>query len=122
MKKHKNKRGDLKNNWFIKGRPEKYRNRTKRKILNGVQKNPFIAASSLKTEMDLECSPQTVRNIIKSKGYRAQKPAKKEGLSEIQKRRRLELCKERRNYPLDYWRNIDESRIYRNGSDCQNHV
>ena len=58
-------------------------------IANLVQAEPFLPATQYVPLLDLQCTPQTVRNRIRATGRRSHKPAKKPIINEHQKRGRL---------------------------------
>lgn len=112
------------------GRPRKiYSSQTERRILRFVKEDPKISAvkiaRELKKESIVNVHPQTIRNFLHSKEYRAYAPRKKPYLSARNVKKRLEYAKHYIGKPKDFWKSViftDESKFNLFGSDGRRFV
>lgn len=103
-----------------KGRPKVLTNNSKRQIMRKVKADPKISAAKLITELTLNCSDQTVRNVIHENGYFSRSARKKPFINEVDRNKRLAFAKEHLNKGIDFWKEVifcDESKFNLFGSD-----
>jgi transposase len=87
-----------------------------RKVTSGAADN----APQLKRLLDLDITPQTVRNTLRRAGLKSAVKQKKPFLSRAHRRRRLEFALEHQHWTLEDWSRVvwsDETKINRMGSD-----
>lgn len=96
----------------------------KRKIERLVKTDPKIGApkitAQLKKELNIQVSPQTVRNFLHSKGYKGCIARKKPFLSKQNVAKRLDYAMRYVNKPEEFWNSVvfvDESKYNIFGSD-----
>lgn len=71
------------------GAPKKLTKDQKRLIRNSIQQNPFQSCQQLVKDLELDCSPETVRAYLKSLGLRYKEPDEVPGLTLDEKIERL---------------------------------
>ena len=106
------------------GRPTKLTKPTKRFIirlvLTGKADTATQVANQLKTESNLDVSPDTVRRALKQSGLRAVTKKKKLLLLPRHKKARFEFAKKFEGWTVEDWKRViwaDEHKINRLGSD-----
>jgi len=106
------------------GRPPKLNDRDKRTIKHIVDKEPFQSAVKIsevvKTTLDKDVHPETIRRTIKEFGFGSYTPRKKPHVSKKNRLQRLEFAKTYKSHPVEFWRNdifTDESKYNIFGSD-----
>jgi hypothetical protein len=89
------------------GRPRKTNAREDRMIMRLLNKNRFISASDIKSELSLNVSDDTIeRRILESGEFKSYWAAKKPFLSKAQMKRRLQWSLEHRGWTIEQWRRI----------------
>lgn len=111
------------------GQPKKLTERGKqfcvRKITIGKQENAVSVQKSLKNELDVDVSAQTVRNYLKSAGLQPIVKPKKPLLSKKNIKSRLSWAKAHVDWTIADWKRVvwsDETKIDRFGSDGQRYA
>ncbi|KAL9706439.1 hypothetical protein quinque_009957 [Culex quinquefasciatus] len=106
------------------GPKPKLTERHHRLILREIKINPRLSApklaDSLYQNTGVRVNPQTIRNVIRSKGYRGCVARKKPFISAINKNKRLLYAKKYVSKPKEFWRDVmftDESKYNLFGSD-----
>ena len=106
------------------GRPSKLSETTKRSIVRNVCSGKYDtavqAARDLQTDQGITVNPQTIRNVLKSKGLRARHKVKKPAISLRNRKKRLEFAKVHEHWTLADWSRViwsDETKINRFASD-----
>lgn len=106
------------------GRPTLLNDHDKRVIMRKVREDPKISAPLLAAEMAAEggrsVHPETIRRVIREKGYNGRVARKKPFISEINKKKRAKFAKEHSQKDFSYWKNVifvDESKYNIFGSD-----
>lgn len=102
------------------GRPRKTTTREDKLIIRKVQKDPFISARSLRSELSLSVSLRTIQRRTVEGGFPAYRSAKKPLISIKNRRARLEFAKAHINWTISKWRTIlfsDESKFNIKNSD-----
>jgi transposase len=106
------------NNQPREGRPQLMNERDKRRLVRVVVQNRHKSFSQIAAAYNEEAvtpvSQWTVRGKMRSLGFHGRAAVRKPLVSEVNRRRRLKWCKERRYWTLEQWRSIiwsDESRF-----------
>ena len=102
------------------GRPAKLSPQDKRfcvyKVTRGRIDNAVVVTKTLREEVGVTCSPNTVRSALKEAGLGSIEKPKKPLLSEANRRKRLAFAKKYQHWTTDDWRRViwsDESKINR---------
>ena len=100
------------------GRKAKLTDRHHRLIVREIAQNPKLSApkiaDSLAQNANIEVSPQTVRNVLREKGYRGCVARKKSFISAKNLKKRLEYARKYVEEPEEFWNNViftDESKF-----------
>lgn len=91
-----------------------------RNIISGKCDTASDAAKLLGHDFNITVSPQTVRNVLKSKGLKAKHKVKKPAISVTNQKKRLQFAKKYQHWTVHDWNRIiwsDETKINRIGSD-----
>lgn len=91
-----------------------------RNIVSGKCQTACEAVKSLEHDFNVHVSPQTIRNVLKSKGFQAKHKTKKPLISMKNQKKRLDFAKKYKHWSTNDWHNViwsDESKINRFGSD-----
>lgn len=116
---------------FIKpsGRPAKLSATDQRFIVRSVAKNPKISAPKIATQLcassGTTISAQTVRRVLKNKGYNSRTARSKPFISSVNQKKRLEFALKYINEADNYWNDVlfsDESKFNLFGSDGKQKV
>lgn len=106
------------------GRPEKLSKSTKRFInrlvLTGKADTATQVANQLRTDSNLDVSPETIRRALKQAGLRAVTKKKKPRLLSKHRQSRLEFAKRYASWTVQDWNRViwsDETKINRLGAD-----
>lgn len=85
-----------------------------RRVVRESRKHPDRYATEIVRKLNLNVTPQTVRNYLKKAGLKNRIARLKPALTRVQKRNRLRFAKEHAQKPLSFWHSIlwsDESKI-----------
>lgn len=106
------------------GRPKKLNEVNERWILREIKKNPKINATvltkQLEHDLNINVTPQTVRNVIHSNDYHARSARKKPHISKKNRKARVDFAKAHVNKPMEFWMKTifaDESKFNLFGCD-----
>lgn len=106
------------------GRPQILSNRDKnycvQKVTRKREKSAVKVTRDLKIDHGIECSPETVRRALRSRGLQAKEKPKKTLLRNQNVKARLAWCNEHKDWTLDDWKRVvwtDETKINRFNSD-----
>lgn len=91
-----------------------------RNIMSGKCDTAIQAAKMLQKDVNITVNPQTIRNLLHSKGFQAKHKIKKPAISLKNQRKRLEFAKIHKDWSIDDWSCViwsDETKINRMGSD-----
>ena len=98
------------------GRPRKTTRREDASLLRLVRRNPFMNSTILRSQWlpGRAISTRTIRNRLKTAGYRARRPIRRPLLTPVNRRARLQWARQRQRWNLASWRRVhfsDESRF-----------
>lgn len=105
------------------GRPKIFTPREEVLIERKIKKDPKLTASEIAAELLEEtgksCEANTIRRVLKRKGYHSRTARKKPFISEKNRRKRLEFARSHEKYGNEFWSKVifsDESKfnIYNN--------
>ena len=106
------------------GRPRTFTDREERNIVRSVIKNPKLSAPKLCAEVGCgtgkKVTPQTIRNVLKRKGFHGRVARKKPYVNERNRRKRLKFAKEFISKEEKWWKDVifaDESKFNVFGSN-----
>ena len=88
------------------GRPRCTTHDQDRAISDAITNGPFTPASTIRSNIELSCSEQTIRNRHHSNLLYGHKPTKKPYLSEVNMEGRLAYALEYANKGPDFWDNV----------------
>jgi transposase len=94
------------------GRPKKLNSKQKQSVQTFLKKNPTSTAESLLSSLSLPCSPNTVRNYLKSTGFSYKMPRLIPDLTTEHKIQRLNWAKTHKNYDFDRVIFTDECSVW----------
>ena len=101
------------------GRKKKFTNRDRNALLRLVKANRRLNLQDITSKLN-ECKSQTfskktVQRVLHSEGYKRRSAKKKVVVREVNRKKRVNWCKERKSHTVDeYWRKVifsDESHI-----------
>lgn len=111
------------------GRKKILNDKMERKIVRMVKVDPKISAPKIAAEITvshgISLNPQTVRNVLHSKGYQGRAIRKKPYISKTNVQKRLDYANAYVSKPDDFWKNViflDESKFNIFGSDGRRFV
>lgn len=111
------------------GRPKILNDRHERHILREIKKTPKNSATKiakdLENELNVKCSAETVRNVLRRHNYHARSCRKKPFISARNKSKRLQYATEHVKKNQAFWNNVifsDESKYNIHGSDGRQKV
>lgn len=106
------------------GRPAKMSEITKRLVIRnmaiGKWDNAVEASKKLAQEAGINVSSQTVRNLLKSEGFRSRYKVKKPMISLKNRKKRMEFARNHQHWTPDDWHRVvwsDESKVCRISSN-----
>lgn len=106
------------------GRPKKLTDHNERYLMCQVKANPRLNASELakmsSEQLNIDVTPQTVRNMLHKQDFHARIAKKKPYISKKNRQIRLAFGKEHINKPLEFWKDVifaDESKFNLFGCD-----
>ena len=83
-------------------------------MTQGTQKTPEQVAAAIKESLNMSITSQTVRNVLKKAGLKAQKRVKKPALSLRLKRDRFNFATKYKEWTVEDWKKViwsDETKI-----------
>lgn len=111
------------------GRPRKLESHHRRCIIAQINENPQTSATSLASgihrDYGIKVHPETVRNVLRTAGFRGRTARRKPFISKVNKKKRLLFAKEFVNKPESFWKNVifsDESKFNLFGADGRSKV
>lgn len=111
------------------GRPKVVNPTQEREILREIKTNPIQSATEINKKLtissNLQCSTETVRNILRKNNFNARTVRKKPFISQVNKKKRMDYAKKHLNKGEEFWNQIifsDESKFNIHGSDSRQKV
>lgn len=80
--------------------------KTVRQVVRYSKKHPFIPATAIKDELNVEASVETVRRCLQNNGLNDRSPRKVPLLTKKHAQKRLKFAKEHLTLTVEEWRNI----------------
>lgn len=88
------------------GRPRKTSQRTDKRIVREIAKNPLGTARTIKETLELDVSTRTINRRLKSGGLESRLQIRKPFLTAAHKQKRLEFAKKHINKGAGFWNSI----------------
>lgn len=107
------------------GRPRKITQKNENRILRLIKSDPFMSASTIINELNLEVSSRTVQRQLVKNRLLTRRPAKKPLLSKKNRMARLAFARKHINWDVKKWKTVlfsDESKFNLVDSDGMCHV